>query len=124
VDKAHDSIRLIQENLAALGLETPSRDLKIRVFHMEVSKAFFLFHQEGKSFDVVLADPPYEKGIARQVQNLMKAYPLLAPGGLFSIEHGAKDIDFDPEFPYALVRQKKYGDTLLSLFRQGPGGKA
>ena len=123
VDKAYDSVKLIQENLAALGLEARNPDSGIRVLNMEVSKAFFLLHQEGRVFEAVLADPPYEKGIARKVQNLMKTYPLLAPGGLFSIEHEAKDIDFDPEFPYALVRQKKYGDTMLSLFHLGPRGE-
>jgi 16S rRNA (guanine(966)-N(2))-methyltransferase RsmD len=120
-DKAYDSVKLIQENLASLGLDPRFREPGIRVLHMEISKVFYLLHQEHKTFEVVLADPPYEKGIARKLQNLMKTYPLLAPGGLFSIEHGAKDIDFDPEFPYALVRQKKYGDTMLSLFHHASG---
>ncbi len=120
VDKAFESIRLIKENLSSLGLEPGASTPMIRVLNMEVSKAFYLLSQENKRFDVVLADPPYEAGISRKLQNLMKTYPLLVPGGLFSIEHGAGDIDFDPEFPYPLVRQKKYGDTLLSMFRFGP----
>jgi 16S rRNA (guanine(966)-N(2))-methyltransferase RsmD len=124
VDRAFDSVKLIRENLVSLGLDTRSpREPIIRVLHMEISKAFYLLQQDHKTFDAVLADPPYEKGVARRVQNLLKTYPLLAPGGLFSIEHESKDIDFDPEFPYALVRQKKYGDTMLSLFHHVPGGK-
>ncbi len=123
VDKAYDSIRLIEENLGSLGLDPRSMGTGIRVLHMDISKAFYLLHQEKNVFDVVLADPPYEMGVTRRVQNLLKTYPLLASGGLFSIEHEAKDIDFDPEFPYALVRQKKYGDTMLSLFHHNPGGR-
>lgn len=123
VDKALDSVKLILENLASLGLDVRSREPEIRVLRMEISKAFYLLHQEHKTFDVVLSDPPYELGIARKFQILMKTYPLLASGGLFSIEHGAKDIDFDPEFLYALVRQKKYGDTMLSLFHYASGEK-
>jgi 16S rRNA (guanine(966)-N(2))-methyltransferase RsmD len=123
VDKALDSIKLIRENLASLGLEARSIPSAIKILHMEVSKAFYLLSQDRKVFDVVLADPPYEKGVSRIVQNLMKTYPILAPGGLFSIEHEARDIDFDPEFPYAFIRQKKYGDTMLSLFHYTSGEK-
>jgi 16S rRNA (guanine(966)-N(2))-methyltransferase RsmD len=121
VDKSYDSIKLIRENLGSLGMDARSAESGFRIIQSEVSKAFYTLAQDQKVFDVVLADPPYEKGVSRILQNLMKTYPILAPGGLFSIEHGTEDIDFDPEFPYALVRQKKYGDTMLSLFHFASG---
>ncbi len=121
VDKSFDSVKLIQENLSALGLDAKAQGSGIQLLTMEVSKAFFFLHQRGSQFEVVLADPPYEQGVAQKVQKMLKTYPILVPGGLFSIEHESKDIDFDPEFPYALVRQKKYGDTMLSLFHNESG---
>ncbi len=110
-------VKLIRENLASLGLREGVGSPLIRVVHQEVAQAFFQLHQQGKRFDVILADPPYAPGAARVVQNLLKEYPLLTAGGILAIEHGEKDADLAAEFTGELVRQRKYGETLLSLFR-------
>ena len=83
----------------------------------KVAQAFFHLHQLGKKFDVILADPPYAPGAARIIQNLYKEYPLLTPRGILAIEHGEKDADLAPDITGELVRQRKYGETLLTLFR-------
>lgn len=110
-------VQLIRENLTSLGLKEGSGPPAIRVVHQEVAQAFFSLHQMGKKFDVILADPPYAPGAAKIVQNLQKEYPLLNPGGILAIEHGEKDPDLAPDSTGELVRQRKYGETLLSLFR-------
>lgn len=119
VDKDVDSLKLIRENLESLGLNPHNPHDHIRLLASEVSRAFYLLHQEGKKFDILLADPPYEKGILKQIQALLKEYPLLKEDGILAVEHSAKDMDLDGDFPYPMVRQKKYGDTMLTLFKNG-----
>ena len=116
VDKSPEGLKLISENLQTFGLNP--RDLKsgVRVIPYDVSKAFFLLHQEGKKLDILLADPPYEKGVLKRLQALLAQYPILKEGGIFAVEHGADDTELMPDFPYPMVRQKKYGDTYLTLF--------
>ncbi|HJT23966.1 MAG TPA: RsmD family RNA methyltransferase, partial [bacterium] len=92
----------------------------VRVLPSEVSKAFYLLHQEGKKFDILLADPPYETGVLKRLQHLLMEYPILKEEGIFAVEHGLKDTELAGDFPYPLVRQKKYGDTFLTLFKNGP----
>lgn len=118
VEKAPDSLKLIHENLQSFGINPRKPVEKVRVLPSEVAKAFYLLHQEGKSFDILLADPPYEKGVLKQLQYLLMQYPILREGGIFAVEHGAGDTELAGEFPYPLVRQKKYGDTYLSLFKR------
>jgi 16S rRNA (guanine(966)-N(2))-methyltransferase RsmD len=117
VEKAPESLKLIEENLQAFGLN--SRDFKspVQVLAQDVSKAFYFLHQGGKKFDILLADPPYEKGALKRLQSLLVEYPILKEGGIFAVEHGADDTDLVADFPYPMVRQKKYGDTYLTLFR-------
>ncbi len=117
VERAPESLKLIQENLEAFGLNP--RDLKgsVQLMAQDVSKAFYLLHQGGKKFDILLADPPYEKGALKRLQNLLMEYPILKEGGIFAIEHGSDDTELAPDFPYPMVRQKKYGDTYLTLFK-------
>lgn len=120
VEKAPDSLKLIYENLQNFEMNPRDPAGKARVMAVDVSRAFYLLHQEGKKFDILLADPPYEKGVLKQLQHLLMQYPILKEGGIFAVEHGAGDTDLAGEFPYPMVRQKKYGDTFLSLFKNEP----
>ncbi len=115
VDKGRESLGLIRENLTSLGID--ERSGLVQIIFSEVPKAFYLLHQQGKKFDILMADPPYEKGVVKQLQRLLMQYPILKEGGIFAIEHDVKDTELVGEFPYEMVRQKKYGDTLLSLFK-------
>ncbi len=120
VEKAADSLKLISENLENFGIHPRNPPENLRVIPSEVSKAFYLLHQEGKKFDILLADPPYETGVLKRLQRLLMEYPILKENGIFAVEHGLKDTELEGDFPYPLVRQKKYGDTLLTLFKNGP----
>ena len=118
VDNGPDSLKLISENLTSFGLNPRSSGSNVRVLPSEVSKAFYLLHQEGKKFDILIADPPYEKGVLKRLQVLLLQYPILKESGVFAVEHGAGDTETIPDFPYPMVRQKKYGDTYLTLFKR------
>jgi len=120
VEKAPDSLKLISENLQSFEINPRNPSEHVRIIPSEVSKAFYLLHQEGKKFDILLADPPYETGVVKRLQHLLMEYPILKEGGIFAVEHGLKDTDLAGNFPYPLVRQKKYGDTFLTLFKNAP----
>lgn len=120
VEKAPDSLKLIHENLQSFDINPRRPHENIRIIPSEVSKAFYLLHQEGRKFDILLADPPYETGVLKRLQHLLMEYPILKESGIFAVEHGLKDTELAGDFPYPLVRQKKYGDTFLTLFRNGP----
>lgn len=68
----------------------------------------------SKTFDLVFADPPYAlKELGELPERIMNS-KLLAPGGLFVLEHG-RDFDFSecPDF----VEHRAYGSVNFSFFR-------
>jgi len=125
VDNGFEGLKLIKENLETLGIVTGPQG-PAKIMNLEVGRAFHSLYQEKLEFDILLADPPYEVGVLKRIQHLLMQYPILKPGGILAVEHEAKDTELEPDFPFPLVRQKKYGDTLLSLFKNatnlGPVG--
>ena len=67
----------------------------------------------GRSYDLVLVDPPYGAWSGLQLR-LAEALPaVLAPDGLLVVETSAK---VEPELPLTLVTSRRYGSARITLF--------
>lgn len=71
-----------------------------------------------EQFGLIFADPPYALENLATIPQLIFENGLLAPGGIFVLEHG-KNYDFsgDPHF----IEHRHYGSVNFSLFRTGEG---
>lgn len=69
----------------------------------------------GGPYDLVFADPPYALSELPELPERVMGSSLLAPGGLFVLEHG-KNNDFSsrPDF----VEHRAYGSVNFSFFRK------
>jgi len=65
------------------------------------------------TFDVVLIDPPYERGAAEELALLMQR-GLLAADGIAVVEHRSKD-ELALPTSMKLIKTSKYGDTCLTF---------
>src|SRR5579863_972004 len=65
------------------------------------------------TFDVVLIDPPYDRGASEELAQLMQR-GLLAPDGIVVVEHRSKQT---LELPASMkvIKTSKYGDTSLTF---------
>jgi 16S rRNA (guanine966-N2)-methyltransferase len=72
---------------------------------------------EGQEFDVVIADPPYRKGLVGESVAAVAARGLVAPGGVLVVEHAAAEPPAAPE-GWSVLKQAKYGDTLVTIIRR------
>lgn len=68
-----------------------------------------------KEFDFVFADPPYALRELPELPELVMNSKLLAPGGLFVLEHG-KNNDFT-DHP-CFLEHRSYGSVNFSFFRR------
>ena len=70
---------------------------------------------EGRRFDLIFADPPYNLKELPLLPDLILENTLLKPKGLLVFEHG-KDYDFShhPRF----VEHRQYGSVNFSIFQQ------
>ncbi|HOW97986.1 MAG TPA: 16S rRNA (guanine(966)-N(2))-methyltransferase RsmD [Kiritimatiellia bacterium] len=78
----------------------------------------------GGAFDLVLADPPYDReGTRRWLEKTLLALqtgPILAPEGLLAFEQSAGEPVPAPA-GWSLLRDRKYGETRLLLYRRQAG---
>jgi 16S rRNA (guanine(966)-N(2))-methyltransferase RsmD len=100
VEKRRQAIRLIQKNLAQCGLEERSEILP---------------KERGESFDLILMDPPYEKGWIQRTLRKLNSHPIYHEDSILVIEHTRREPLPQPMEGWNLIRQQQIGDTLLSF---------
>lgn len=78
--------------------------------------------QAGKQFDLIFADPPYEKSrrseasLARKLLNCPALVSILAPDGLLVLEH-FKDDSLEAVESWEVQRELRHGDTVVVFLR-------
>ncbi len=65
-------------------------------------------------FDIIFMDPPYNDPAAEDT--LLKAEPLLAPGGTFVYEHGSRYNPPQRLGGLVLLERRTYGDSAIALY--------
>lgn len=64
--------------------------------------------------DVILADPPYRRGLGGRLLEAIDPGTALSPGGILVLEHEKDDVPGNARWQAAARR--RYGDTVLSLY--------
>ena len=101
VERARASLAAIRANIRRLKAEEECRVVQGDVFS-------FLRREPAGSFDLALADPPYDRGLA---QKLMELFIEMEFARELWVEHrSAEEL---PPLPGLL--QREYGDTTLSI---------
>ncbi len=146
VEKDPRAITLIGQNLRKTRLEKNARVLRV-----DVRQALEWFQREAARFDVIFADPPYQKtelptegGVQagkhaqkeRGTDHLPRNWRgwlsfllcseilpgLLAPDGVLLIEHYKKEKVVDSSH-FTMTRQLRFGDTIVGVFRHRSSGE-
>ncbi|HVP35951.1 MAG TPA: 16S rRNA (guanine(966)-N(2))-methyltransferase RsmD [Terriglobales bacterium] len=110
VDDSSSSLNLIRKNLEKLGLIDKSRIVKKDAIR-------FLKAEFEENFDIIFADPPYGKGFCQKVLEILSGKVILNPDGVLVIEHHKKE-KLETVRNLILLKERKYGDTLVSFFRK------
>ena len=100
------------------------RNWRLRGVELVSAKAQVLiprFAEQGRGFDTIYLDPPYRARLggaslfAALVDRLSDG-ALLNPGGLLAVQH-SRDTELDRDSGLLqMVLQRRYGDTLLSIY--------
>lgn len=107
IDIDKDAFRTIGENITQLGLED-----KVTVMRKNISG--WSRNNQDKTFDIVLADPPYNDIRPNVLEKIMQQ---VTPGGLFVLSWPGSEPVRD--FPgLEVVTAKKYGDAQLVFYRK------
>ena len=118
VDSDEKSVRVIKENLNILNFSDKGKVIKSDgIFFLKRFKK----SSEGSAFGgkekfgLVFCDPPYLKGIAQKIVDLISQGDSLEKNGILVLEHHKKEI-LQEVRNLILVKKKKFGDTVISFF--------
>jgi 16S rRNA (guanine966-N2)-methyltransferase len=120
IEKSHKHAEFIRANADTANL---GGSLDVRV--QDVFTALAQFAENGRQFDLILADPPYgEKNIGRRSTSFAQLLlddpnlpKLLAPGRRFVLGHTKRDT-LDIVAPWTEVKLLKHGDSLMRFFER------
>lgn len=110
VEKGRQALRLIQTNLNQFGLADRSE-----ILPKDVNRAIGILKQRGECFDLILMDPPYEKGLIQRTLMKLNTHPIYHGDSILVIEHNRREPLPHILEGWNLIRQQKIGDTLLSF---------
>ena len=104
VEQSQASLDCIKENLKTTKLTEEAR-----VLHMDVQRAIPLLDKEGKSFDIIFMDPPYNQNLERQVLSQLADSVLVADDTLIIVEASLEtDFSYLDKIGFEMIREKKY----------------
>ncbi len=87
-----------------------------RIIRGDVFKFLESAKRSVTKYDIIFADPPYDLENFDEVAEKVLESGILAPGGVFVLEHNAKhDYSHEPSF----FDHRSYGSVNFSLFRAG-----
>ena len=114
VEQSHKVSAIIQQNAEHFKVEP-----NVNIF-CQSALAVQPKYLTQAPFDLVFADPPYQKGWELKLLESICWQDVLAEHGIFSLESSSRDGVF-PEKINGLTktREKVYGDTLLTTFIKG-----
>jgi 16S rRNA (guanine966-N2)-methyltransferase len=110
VEKGRQALRLIQRNLNQFELEGQSE-----IISKDVNRSIGILKQRGDSFDVILMDPPYEKGLIQKTLMKLNSHPIYHGDTILIIEHIRREPLPHHLEGWDLIRQQRVGDTLISF---------
>jgi len=126
----------MEKNIAALKLEN------CVLYPQEAERAIRRLHKECKKFDIIFLDPPYPKSLvprpydklntrgsgstgnlqeqplSKKTLQTLSAYDILAPNGFVVAQHFRKDGLPAENGELILIKEARYGDTLLSFYKK------
>ena len=73
---------------------------------------------EGRTFDLIFADPPYACGDNARVLAAVDAAALLSSDGLFVLEQGAGETVIEHSGRLSLVRERRYGAARVCFYAE------
>lgn len=99
VEQTRACLDAIRKNVAMLGIAERTTLVK--------AEALTFVRTCSTTFDLILMDPPYHKGLASQLAP--HVYNLVNPGGVLVIEHSPREI-----LTVEAWKSRTYGDTMIT----------
>ena len=113
LEKDRDALKVIQENVTACR-----QDNRCTIMRGDSFASLNTLSRQGKQFDIIYVDPPYQAGLYEEVLKNIADKDLLAQDGLILLEC-AKNTSLSIENSiFFIYKEKCYGDTCVLYVKQ------
>ncbi|UQS85518.1 16S rRNA (guanine(966)-N(2))-methyltransferase RsmD [Apilactobacillus apisilvae] len=112
VDRQYSAIKTINENIKITKDKNAFNVLK-----MNAENALTYLSENNRKYDIVFLDPPYKDQKMITQLNEIKNLNLLNNGGIVVCETDDNVILEDNVEGYKMIQQKKYGITIISIYK-------
>jgi len=111
IDMSNDAVACIKANLEHTKLSEKGKVLK--------TDSLKYLETCSETFDLIMIDPPYHKGLAEKALEIISQRNLLSPEGIVSVERDDSEGDLKDFFPLVCIKNKKYGRISLKIYKNG-----
>lgn len=117
VEQSRGVRRALEANVRACGFGAQAE-----ILCMPVRQALRDLGARRAQFDGAFLDPPYRKGLLREVLECLSEASLLGPGAWVMVERHVADEAAERYGALRLTQTRRYGKTTLSLYQREPDG--
>jgi len=110
VERGRQALRLIQRNITQIGLKG-----RVEIIPRDANRAIGILKRKGEIFDLILMDPPYEKGLIKRTLLKLNSHPIYHTDSILVIEHDRREPLPNILDGWNLVRERRLGDTMVSF---------
>jgi 16S rRNA (guanine966-N2)-methyltransferase len=117
VEKESQFADLIRENLGLVGFNPlTNKGQQVELLCQDAFVTTKTFASKAVSFDIVFADPPYGRALAKKILKTINLYDIVRPTCKVIIQHDKHEILPEREGRFLVFRKKKYGSSWLSYY--------
>ncbi len=113
VDNNKNSIQVLNENIRQIGFQEKST-----VLFCDARRAVEKLTLYQHPFNIIFMDPPYLKDLIIPCMHAISNHNLLKDKGIITVEHDSKDVLPDKIGSLKRVKEKRYGNTMLSIYTE------
>lgn len=113
VEKDQRVVKIIRANLDLTGLADQAE-----IISQDVDSTVARLASQQRTFDIIFLDPPYLRNLLQKSIETLVHYQIIRPGGLVVAESSKLDTLSDKYGNLRLIRQERYGDTVLSFYQE------
>ncbi len=112
VDMRRQALSLIERNLSQCGMQD-----RAEILPTDALRAVGILSRRRAVFDLILMDPPYEKGLVQRMLSKIGNLGICHSESVLVIEHDRREPLPQRVYGWSLIRERQIGDTLISFLK-------